>query len=64
MDWGLLEVNSPKPLLRANLTIERYWIYYVSMFLNLVFRITWIATISPASFGINLAGVRIMFYNQ
>ena len=53
MDWGLLEKDSKNKFLRDNLTYQKN-MYYIIMIVNLVFRLAWVATLSPSivqSFG-------------
>jgi len=44
----LLEWDAPRKLLRKNLTYHPYQIYYAIIFLNLIFRLAWLATLSPS----------------
>lgn len=48
MDWMLLEFDAPKKLLRTHLTYHPYQFYYVTMVLNLAFRLSWLLTLSPS----------------
>jgi hypothetical protein len=52
-DWGLLDPESSVWLLRKNIVFPPV-VYYCAIAVNVVLRVTWIVTISPSSFGINL----------
>ncbi|CAG8723067.1 8490_t:CDS:2, partial [Scutellospora calospora] len=41
-DWSLLQLNSSNFLLRDDLIYKHKWIYYIGMFNNTMFRLTWI----------------------
>lgn len=51
-DWGLwsglLDRVSSDKLLRPKLTLEHRWIYHASVVANLLLRVVWVLTISPA----------------
>ncbi|KAK7278436.1 hypothetical protein RJT34_23464 [Clitoria ternatea] len=44
-DWGFLNPNSRNPWLRDDLILKNKSIYYMSMVLNIVLRVTWVETI-------------------
>ncbi|KAH9607051.1 hypothetical protein KSS87_013826 [Heliosperma pusillum] len=50
-DWGLLQTNSRNPWLRNELMLQKKFIYYISMVLNLVLRLAWLQTVLHPSFG-------------
>eukprot|EP01112_Ceratiomyxa_fruticulosa_P014910 TRINITY_DN4326_c0_g2_i1.p1 TRINITY_DN4326_c0_g2~~TRINITY_DN4326_c0_g2_i1.p1 ORF type:complete len:432 (+),score=31.95 TRINITY_DN4326_c0_g2_i1:250-1545(+) len=55
MDWGLLKPDAKNPLLRTTLIFENKYIYYFAMIANLIMRVTWVITLSPAFFGVTLS---------
>lgn len=52
MDWGLLESNRKNFMLRKYLTFEPKRNYYFVIILNLLLRLAWTITLSPAIVGI------------
>ncbi|XP_074274709.1 phosphate transporter PHO1 homolog 1 [Silene latifolia] len=50
-DWGLLQTNSRNPWLRNELMLQKKFVYYFSMVLNLVLRLAWLQTVLHPSFG-------------
>ncbi|CAL0316711.1 unnamed protein product [Lupinus luteus] len=44
-DWGLLNPNSLNPWLRDDLILKNKGIYFMSMALNVVLRVTWVRTV-------------------
>ncbi|OIW21325.1 hypothetical protein TanjilG_32138 [Lupinus angustifolius] len=44
-DWGLLNPNSQNPWLRDDLILKNKGIYFASMALNVVLRVTWVLTV-------------------
>ncbi|XP_061350434.1 phosphate transporter PHO1-like [Gastrolobium bilobum] len=44
-DWGFFNPNSRNPLLRDDLILKNKSIYYMSMGLNVVLRVTWVQTV-------------------
>ncbi|AES61077.1 phosphate transporter PHO1 [Medicago truncatula] len=44
-DWGFLNPNSRNPWLRDDLVLKKKSIYYMSIALNIVLRVTWVETI-------------------
>ncbi|KAL2546540.1 Phosphate transporter PHO1-like protein 1 [Forsythia ovata] len=50
-DWGLLQFNSKNPWLRDELMLQKKFIYFFSMGLNLVLRLAWLQTVFHYNFG-------------
>ncbi|CAK8572089.1 unnamed protein product [Lathyrus sativus] len=50
-DWGFLNPKSRNPWLRDDLVLKRKSIYYMSMVLNIVLRVTWVEAIMPFKVG-------------
>ena len=52
IDWGLwsgvLDRTSSDQLLRPKLTLEHRWIYHQAIITNMLLRVVWVLTISPA----------------
>eukprot|EP00742_Colponemidia_sp_Colp-10_P014803 GILJ01016859.1.p1 GENE.GILJ01016859.1~~GILJ01016859.1.p1 ORF type:complete len:671 (+),score=67.32 GILJ01016859.1:135-2147(+) len=55
MDWGLFHRQSKLPCLRETLLYKKTWFYYWAMASNMLLRFSWVLTISPNLFGIDLA---------
>ncbi|CAM6075761.1 unnamed protein product [Sphagnum tenellum] len=48
VDWGLLQQNSKNPWLRDNLILKRKYLYYISMWVNVLLRsLVWILLFLP-----------------
>ncbi|EFA83158.1 hypothetical protein PPL_03948 [Heterostelium album PN500] len=55
VDWRLMWMGTPRPLLRQHLIYKRYiWAYYYVIFSNFIFRFAWTLTITPLEFNIGI----------
>ncbi|CAA2967145.1 phosphate transporter PHO1 homolog 1 isoform X2 [Olea europaea subsp. europaea] len=50
-DWGLLQFHSKNPWLRDELMLQKKFIYFFSMGLNLFLRLAWLQTVFNYTFG-------------
>ncbi|KAJ7515400.1 hypothetical protein O6H91_22G012300 [Diphasiastrum complanatum] len=51
VDWGLFQCHSRNPWLRDDLILKQKFIYFISMALNLILRLTWLFTLTPLQHG-------------
>ncbi|XP_024357946.1 phosphate transporter PHO1 [Physcomitrium patens] len=51
VDWGLLRRDSKNKWLRDELLLERKWMYFASMVLNILLRLAWIQSMTHLTFG-------------